>query len=466
MPSNSTYKITYYLTGGIGNIPPQTKQSGTDIVLSSVIPRRTGYNFGGWSTTVGGTVAYDPGDVYSSDADLSLYAVWEEDQMYIINRHNKYINSLKHTGMKAISMQWLNPDGSVAFDITEDAINNGTINVSNATGARRTASISMDNWSNLYDVNVDKIWFGQQIKLYVGAYDEDGNKNMLPNGVFYISDPSIVNNPGNKVSNLNLVDKWAFLDGSLGGNLEGVYIIAIGADLRSGIVDLLSTDRGNGYPIDSVYPIFDNTISPSVIMCPYEYRSSDTGTLANVLTEIGTMMICNIGYDENGRLRVDNAQLDVDNKHLPVLWDFTEDDIILNGLSTKAAMTKVYNDIIVTGGVLSGALVQGRATNTSPSSPSSVYRIGYKTKKYNESKYYSNTQCTELAEYYLNESKRIQFERSFTCSPLYHLKPNNLISIRQEYGGVPEYYLINNLTIPLAQNGNMTINATSISVFE
>ena len=459
----NTYSVVYLANGGTGAPATQTKTWGVALIITTARPTRRNYNFLGWGLSETGQVVYEPGGTYSQEADIVLYAIWQYDQMNFLNNYNAYIRSLRYGGMMAIRLQWLNPDGTVAFDITDDMISQGSLNVSYAFGSRRSATVTMDNWANVYDVNVDKIWFGQQVKLWLGMYDEDGVPRLVPNGVFYINDPSITENPGQKVSNLNLVDKWHWLNGTLGGKLEAIYRIALGADLYDGIKGLLMTNRGNGYPIDGVTPVFDRTISPDKIPCPYEYRSSDTGALSDVLSAIGTMLEASMGYDEVGRFCVENIQLDVDTTHRPVLWEFSEDEVVLVGMSTRALMSQLYNDIIVCGGVLGGAMAYGRATNTNPASPSCVQRIGYKTNRYIESKYYSNEQCQGLAEYYLSESVRLQYEKTFQCAPIYHLKPNNLVSVVSKNGNDKQYFLVNSFTIPLAPTGEMTIQATSVS---
>ena len=459
----NTYSVVYLANGGAGSPASQTKVWGVDLVITSVRPTRMNYNFLGWGLSETGSVEYEPGDTYSQESNLVLYAIWQYDQMNFLSNYNSYINSLRYGGIMAIRLQWLNPDGSVAFDITDDMISQGTLNVSYSFGSRRSATVTMDNWANLYDVHVDKIWFGQQVKLWLGMYDEYGVPHLVPNGVFYINDPSITDNPGQKVSNLNLVDKWHWLNGTLGGKLEAVYSIALGANLFDGIKGLLTTDRGNGYPIDNILPLFDRTISSDKIPCPYEYRSSDSGSLSDVLTAIGTMLEASMGYDEVGRFCVENIQLDVDTSHRPVQWEFLEDEVVLVGMSTRALMSQLYNDIIVCGGVLGGSMAYGRATDTNPASPSCVQRIGYKTNRHIESKYYSNEQCQGLAEYYLNESIRVQSEKTFQCSPIYHLKPNNLVSVVPTKGDDKQYYLVNSFTIPFTPTGQMTIQATSVS---
>ena len=44
-------------------------------------------------------------------------------------RYQQYLDKLQRPHIAATKIEWLNDDGSVAFDITEDAIQSGTLNV-------------------------------------------------------------------------------------------------------------------------------------------------------------------------------------------------------------------------------------------------------------------------------------------------------------------------------------------------
>ena len=73
------YLVNYNANGGIGAPSSQTKTYGVSLTLSSVIPTRSGYDFLGWSTSSTATSAtYDPGDSYTTNASVTLYAVWQE----------------------------------------------------------------------------------------------------------------------------------------------------------------------------------------------------------------------------------------------------------------------------------------------------------------------------------------------------------------------------------------------------
>ena len=61
---------------GMPETPIPQKTHGTPYPLSNARPTLTGYDFKGWATSPDGPVAYQPGEQYLIDADLTLYAVW------------------------------------------------------------------------------------------------------------------------------------------------------------------------------------------------------------------------------------------------------------------------------------------------------------------------------------------------------------------------------------------------------
>lgn len=73
----AAYTVTYYANGGTGAPASQTKTHGTALTLSSTIPTRNGYSFIGWGTSPDGSVYTQPYGTYSTDANLSLYALWQ-----------------------------------------------------------------------------------------------------------------------------------------------------------------------------------------------------------------------------------------------------------------------------------------------------------------------------------------------------------------------------------------------------
>ena len=76
----NTYSVTYNANTAeyVGNMPTSAiKAYGTDITISELIPERYGYTFKGWAILPDGEAEYSDGSVYSGNADIKLYAVWE-----------------------------------------------------------------------------------------------------------------------------------------------------------------------------------------------------------------------------------------------------------------------------------------------------------------------------------------------------------------------------------------------------
>lgn len=76
--SKATYSVSFNANGGSGAPSAQTKTYGTTLTLSSTKPTRAGYIFKGWGTSSTATTAsYQPGSSYTSNAAITLYAIWQ-----------------------------------------------------------------------------------------------------------------------------------------------------------------------------------------------------------------------------------------------------------------------------------------------------------------------------------------------------------------------------------------------------
>lgn len=82
--AKTSYAIKYNANGGSGAPSTQTKWHGTALTLSSVKPTRSGYTFQGWATSASGSVVYASGASYTSNAAVTLYAVWTATGTYTV----------------------------------------------------------------------------------------------------------------------------------------------------------------------------------------------------------------------------------------------------------------------------------------------------------------------------------------------------------------------------------------------
>lgn len=77
------YEIKYDANGGSGGPDAQKKKIGQSLTLSETVPTREGYTFEHWCTNPDSfwhafVKEYQPGDQYTKDEDITLYAHWEK----------------------------------------------------------------------------------------------------------------------------------------------------------------------------------------------------------------------------------------------------------------------------------------------------------------------------------------------------------------------------------------------------
>lgn len=145
--------------------------------------------------------------------------------------YQEYLNKIGGKFQKVVKLEFLQPDDSVAFTLDNNSnkgkafIKDGSVDINLQNGQRRKATITLANLDNAFDYNVNNVWFGQRLRLSMGIKLKDGTDFLLPQGVFYIQNPQYLLNHNTNTATFNLIDKWAYLDGTLFGNLEATYQI-------------------------------------------------------------------------------------------------------------------------------------------------------------------------------------------------------------------------------------------------
>ena len=404
------------------------------------------------------------------------------------NQFMQYLDALQKPFIKLCRLRFLYPDGSTAFALDNNPYNkrsgafiqSGQLTVNLQNGQRRSANVQLSNLDDAYDYNVNNVWFGQQIALDEGLVLPDGTEFYLPQGVFYVSDPTETFKPGQKTADYNLVDKWAYLDGTLFGNLEGTYEVPINTNIYQTIASILQLDRGNGYPVDNVTPVFTAYYNgktqtlPSgetalLINTPYTYREdSDSATYSTLIENLAGMLAAWIGYDKTGTFRLDASQDDIVDATKPVQWSFSPENSSFLGATYTIKNTEVYNDVIVYGETMDdNSQPAARAQNQDYNSDTNIYKIGKKTIRLAGTGYYTDQLCQDFAQWKLKRMTVLQKSVSISCQQIFHISENELVTIcRTDKPGSPvERHLVQGFTRPLTQSGEMTINAVSTEDF-
>lgn len=400
-----------------------------------------------------------------------------------------YLQMLRKPYQKLVRLRFLQPDGSTAFMLdnriggarTGALISEGTITHNWQNGRRTSATVTISNIDGAYDYEFNKVWFGQEIALDEGLILSDGQTEFyIQQGIFLIETPTESVQPAARIAQYNLVDKVAALDGSLGGNLDGTYQVDVGTSIFDPIASLLAEDKGNGYPVDRVTPIFteyynsktqelpDGTTA-SMADSPYTLTIDGTdGTIWSVVSGLTAMVNGWVGYDSTGALRIDPSQDDILDTTKPVDWEFSMNETQLLGMTYSVKNTEVYNDFICVGEMLSDySQPKGRASIYDPRSPLDINLIGRKTIRVSQAGFGTNTQCQDYAEWMVKRSAVLQRAVNISCSQILHIQGNHLVTLtRTDKQGYPvERHLIQGFSRPLANSGAMTISAVSTADF-
>lgn len=179
-----TYTVKYDANGGTNAPGNQTKTYNVTLKLSTTVPTRTNYAFKGWGTSASATtVTYVAGADYTSNASITLYAIWELS--YVKPRiTNLSIDRCLQNGTA-------NEEGTYArliFDWSCDlAVKSITVSwVSSLTDPEGT-SISASGTSGSVNKIIGNDSFGTESSYTVTVVVTDNNgstpKNILLNGI-------------------------------------------------------------------------------------------------------------------------------------------------------------------------------------------------------------------------------------------------------------------------------------------
>lgn len=416
-------------------------------------------------------------------------------------QYTAYLRGLTKPFKKVVRLEFLQPDDTVAFALggagqripiagrdTRTFLQSGSLSVSLQNGQRRKASVVLGNRDGAFDYAVNKLWFGQRVRLSMGMRLPTGEDFYLPQGIFYIENPAALYSPNEKTVTLNLTDKWAYLDGSLFGNLEAAYSVSSGTNIFSAMNSILnlskytytatSADADKIDPAKAVYTTYyngrtysaansDGSITSNIAMTstPYEITENRGSTFGAILLRLNEMLAGWIGYDAAGALRVEPSQDDIDDADKPVLFAFTPENSILLSRSETSQNTGVYNDVTVAGEGLTNAAVWARAVNDDPSSDTNVKIIGRRVYVEEKADYWNTDQCASLARWILKRKTVLQKSVTIECGQMFHLIENRLVSVkRTDKAGDPiEKHLIQGLTVPIGETGSMSISCTSVN---
>ena len=183
VPAWTSYTVKYNANGGSGAPAAQTKWKGQTLKLSTTKPTRTGYTFQGWATSASGNVLYASGANYTTDASITLYAVWKAityTVKYNANGGSGAPSDQIKTYGKTLTLSSVIPTRSSIEDngsITEYTFKGWATSATSTTVAYQAGA----NYTVNAAVTLYAVWSRTvSVNLYDVSYNTNGGSEIIP----------------------------------------------------------------------------------------------------------------------------------------------------------------------------------------------------------------------------------------------------------------------------------------------
>lgn len=366
---------------------------------------------------------------------------------------NDYIIALKSGKYQPIAkVEWLrSEDESVYSEFTADILD-GNLTVNKQNGVRRSVNITLKNTNATYIPNPDRFWINQKFKLYLGLRINDEDF-LLPQGVFVLANPEVVSEFSRTVTSISGIDKFALLDGQLGGELDGIYQIPVGFNINNTIRSILILVK------DRKTPVLQSTIIGTPYTIIHEYGS----TYGSIILELSGLLSRNCYYDADGHFIFEDDVLDITKGSQ---WDFTTEEFLYLGGRQEYNFVNIFNKILVIGDNINGDIATGVAINDNLLSDTRIQLIGTRIKVIQDNIISTGALALNRAIYELRKYIAIHSSVKITSIPMYHLTADSVITLTDSSLNLnKERFVIQGFSLPLTIGGKMSITAVKAQEF-
>jgi hypothetical protein len=362
-----------------------------------------------------------------------------------------------------IRLTLLRENENFAEDITSYVEREGgSLNINYQQGQRRSLSFTLKNEDGRFLPDIDRLWLNTKFKLELGIRFNKDDYVYNAAGVFVVSNPEATRSGAQKTIAIQCEDKFALLDGTLGGTLEGTYTVSQGANMRNEIQKILMQDNGNGYPLDSKPFIFDAMYSDATVVNDLSLNVGDS--FGTAIIDLANSIACDVWYGVDGNLIFRSGTQDVTKLSEPTLWEYSDTETEYLDNTTTYNFTDVKNKIVVIGNNISDDLYyNGTAINNNPQSSTRVQLIGNRVKSITDSNISNDADCLSRAQYELVKASIMANTISFNSTYMIHLDVNNCITLADSYYGYfMDRFVIQSLTIPFGANSKISVSCCNV----
>lgn len=393
---------------------------------------------------------------------ISITSPYLFDQYYNFYYIEDYIKN-KHISPR-FKIYVLNADETERYEIPNGDIISGSYSENYQSGQRRTLSFQLNNNSGEYTPSINRFWTGQKFSFYIGFNMNNDENSVIwfRKGIYSCQSQSVDNSADTKTVSIETADKFSVLEGK-SGTLEYSYTINVGEDIEEVINNILNTDNGSGFMLDSKDIIYNSLFKGKKVIS--QISESAGATYGSIILKLAEMLSAEVFYNVNGNLTLIPKQEVINDADKPILFSFNADNGDLMTHNYSFSFEDIVNKIIVIGSNVNGNTCRATAVNNSADSPISVSRIGYRTGSIiNDSSINSDYLAQERADYELRKVSvaKTSVSNTMLLNPL--IEVNNLIEITDSFYGIEnEKFLVQSISFSLDYGGEMSISSSNIN---
>lgn len=330
---------------------------------------------------------------------------------------------------------------------TNVAVADGTVSVDMARSERRNLDITLSDADGSLGYGPDSFWYDKIIKPFRGIILQDGNLWVSQLGEFMPDNIDRPHFPKQIRATCRDFTKKLMLD-----KFPDTTTFTIGTNVGT----VINTIATNGGIVKKAFSTTTNVLPASTT-----FERADTRWKA--IEDLAKSINFEVFFDGRGYLVL---RPNVDPYTAPVSYTFrTGIDGNLVDISRSTNDSLMFNDVVVYGDGPTNPLVYGRATNTNPSSPTRLAKVGRRLYPYPSQFIADNTQANLIATSLLKVMGLEQYDLSLEAIVAPWLEAGDAVEtlIDDAAIGDPTRFLLSSFSIPMGL-GSMSGSVKRVSL--
>lgn len=382
-----------------------------------------------------------------------------------IFHYGDYVDAVNsNLSVQVVKLYLLNGDETPMIDVSEYLLS-GNLSYNYQKGQTHSLNITLANFNNFWVLHpvLGNLWRGTKFRLDIGLFSS-GHVYWKQCGIFAVKDITSNNQPDNTVS-LQLYDKFALLDGKIGGAISSDLKIAVGTNLVQALNMCLQYDDDYGNIFDFKPIIFERNLSD--IVTPYTITKTGDTTIGDIIIELADMVSCDVFYNQYGNLVLRPGVDEIPLRDQGIVWHYDDEKLLYSSSRTSVDGGAIINKFIVKGAVINGKQFKGIAVNDNPYSPSNVLFNPVNAKTLEDKNIADDGLAKERAEYELQNCKLNYMKHGFKSIFIPHLMPKDVVSwTNKRRGIINERYVVMSCSFALGEGSLMDIEMSKVQEVE